>query len=84
VSFAFAGSREEGEGGRVGADPFERWVRYNNVRYMFEATLNMAQIVGRIPVIPDSAWARTCAVERCVQGFAELELSEVKADLASR
>lgn len=37
---------------------------YNNVRYMFEATLNLAQITGRIPVIPDTQWARNCAVDR--------------------
>ncbi|KAK4052037.1 Cell division control protein 7 [Microbotryomycetes sp. JL201] len=49
----------------------DNWTTYgfNNVRYMFEATLNMAQIVGRIPVIPDIIWARDCAgkTETCTK-----------------
>ncbi|KAM0788031.1 hypothetical protein ACM66B_006230 [Microbotryomycetes sp. NB124-2] len=49
----------------------DNWTTYgfNNVRYMFEATLNMAQIVGRIPVIPDIIWARECAgkTETCTK-----------------
>ncbi|KAK4051272.1 Cell division control protein 7 [Microbotryomycetes sp. JL221] len=59
----------------VGAKPKflvkDNWTTYgyNNVRYMFEATLNMAQIVGRIPVIPDIVWARDCAgeTEKCTK-----------------
>ncbi|BGP22089.1 proteophosphoglycan ppg4 [Rhodotorula toruloides] len=37
---------------------------YNNGRYMLEATLLMAKIAGRIPVIPDSVWARSCATDK--------------------
>ncbi|KAM0751933.1 hypothetical protein T439DRAFT_300919 [Meredithblackwellia eburnea MCA 4105] len=36
---------------------------YNNIRYMFEATINLARITGRIPVLPETVWARGCAVE---------------------
>ncbi|GAA5979011.1 hypothetical protein JCM10908_002772 [Rhodotorula pacifica] len=36
---------------------------YNNQRYMLEATLALARTAGRIPVLPDAVWARSCAVE---------------------
>ncbi|BGP05226.1 hypothetical protein JCM10049v2_001030 [Rhodotorula toruloides] len=53
----------------VGSDPKylvkDGWATYgyNNGRYMLEATLLMAKIAGRIPVIPDSVWARSCATD---------------------
>lgn len=36
---------------------------YNNQRYMLEATLALARIAGRIPVLPDAVWARACAAD---------------------
>jgi len=33
---------------------------------MLESTLLLAEIAGRIPVLPDSIWARSCAVEESV------------------
>ncbi|BGP37162.1 hypothetical protein JCM10450v2_001068 [Rhodotorula kratochvilovae] len=42
------------------------WATYgfNNQRYMLESTLLLAKIANRIPVLPDSIWARSCAVEK--------------------
>lgn len=49
------------------ADSMQRLAcRYNNLRYMFEATLNLATLTGRIPILPEAIWARGCAVERCI------------------
>ncbi|GAA5902852.1 hypothetical protein JCM8208_006493 [Rhodotorula glutinis] len=39
---------------------------YNNQRYMLESTLLLAKIARRIPVLPDSIWARSCAVDESV------------------
>ncbi|GAA5927596.1 hypothetical protein JCM1841_002349 [Sporobolomyces salmonicolor] len=41
------------------------WATYgwNNRRYMLESTLLLAKVAGRIPVLPDFVWARSCAVE---------------------
>ncbi|GAA5827105.1 hypothetical protein JCM3770_004300 [Rhodotorula araucariae] len=56
----------------VGEDPRylvkDGWATYgfNNQRYMLESTLLLAKIADRIPVLPDSIWARSCAVERKV------------------
>ncbi|KWU45804.1 hypothetical protein RHOSPDRAFT_6890, partial [Rhodotorula sp. JG-1b] len=36
---------------------------YNNQRYMLEATLALARIARRIPVLPDAVWARACAAD---------------------
>lgn len=36
---------------------------YNNQRYMLEATLALARIANRIPVLPDAVWARSCAAD---------------------
>ncbi|KAL8276549.1 hypothetical protein RQP46_011039 [Phenoliferia psychrophenolica] len=36
---------------------------YNNIRYMLESTINLASLTGRIPILPDSVWARGCAVQ---------------------
>ncbi|KPV76842.1 uncharacterized protein RHOBADRAFT_51829 [Rhodotorula graminis WP1] len=44
------------------------WASYgfNNQRYMLESTLLLAKIARRIPVLPDSIWARSCAVDDSV------------------
>ncbi|GAA5844978.1 hypothetical protein JCM9279_000069 [Rhodotorula babjevae] len=44
------------------------WATYgfNNQRYMLESTLLLAKVSGRIPVLPDSIWARSCALDESV------------------
>ncbi|SCV73247.1 BQ2448_7172 [Microbotryum intermedium] len=53
----------------VGEDPkfFTKngvaWYGFNNRRYMLEATMNLARITHRIPILPSHIWARSCVVE---------------------
>ncbi|KDE02822.1 hypothetical protein MVLG_06646 [Microbotryum lychnidis-dioicae p1A1 Lamole] len=39
------------------------WYGFNNRRYMLEATMNLARVSHRIPILPSHIWARSCVVD---------------------
>ncbi|KAL8281330.1 hypothetical protein RQP46_006364 [Phenoliferia psychrophenolica] len=39
---------------------------YNYRRNLFENTMNLAKLTGRIPILPEAIWARGCAVDPAI------------------